>query len=137
MIVDMILMGMVEPPVMHTIEMRPVLDHLMAVARLVAGMAGDRHFRRRVGLRDGEHMLVGMAGVHVVEMAVVQIVAVPGMGDRHMAAARGMAMILMPAMDHFMRSTRCGSQSSSSRQQYRMTHANPFQHLMERWTRRY
>jgi hypothetical protein len=52
----------------------------------------------RVGGRDLELMLVDMIGVHVMQVAVVNIVHVVAVLDRRMAAAGAMLMIVVGVM---------------------------------------
>jgi hypothetical protein len=64
------------------------------VAGVVALAVMGRRAGGRVRCADGERVLVDMIAVHVMQMAVVQVVGVPVMLDRLVAAARAVRVVV-------------------------------------------
>lgn len=95
MIVGVIAMGVMQSPIMHAIEVRAVLKHLVIIARAVGDMPGDRLLAHRVGGADLEDMLIHVVGVHHVEMPVVEIIHVTCMLDCLVPAAAAMLMVML------------------------------------------
>jgi hypothetical protein len=99
-VIAVISVGVVEMAVDQIVHMVPVGDRLVPTARpvdmvsVVASAPGRRGARARVILRDRDAVLVHMISVGVVEMAVVEIVDVPVMEDRLVAAAGPVDVIM-------------------------------------------
>lgn len=92
MVVAMAGVHMVQPAVDQIIEVIPVRHGLVPAARPVHMPATvQRHGAAiRVCIADRDHMLVHMVAVHMVQMAVVQIVHMALMKDSGMAAVAAM-----------------------------------------------
>ncbi|MCC6699255.1 MAG: hypothetical protein IT365_26760 [Candidatus Hydrogenedentes bacterium] len=93
MVVAMIAMGMVQMPFHEIVDVIPVRDRLVATAGAVdvnrvmrgAGVA----LRALVGIGgvDGKPVLIEVIAMRVQQVAVLQVVGVPGMLDSHMPAS--------------------------------------------------
>jgi hypothetical protein len=87
-------MGVVQVAVDEVVDVIAVRDGrmpaslAMGVIRIVAGAAVVGCAPLRVGLVDGEGVLVDVIAVGVVKVAVVQVVDVVAVGDGDMAAPR-------------------------------------------------
>src|ERR1700730_7988202 len=89
----MIAVRMVQPAVDEIVEMVAMRDLFMSAVWTVRMCAVDlRRAARGICATDGDDMFVDMILVHVVEMAVVQIVHVAVMANRGVPAIRAMLM---------------------------------------------
>jgi hypothetical protein len=85
----------------QVIDVIPVRHRLVAAARtmnVIGGVAGTRVLRRaaiRVCRGDRKHVFVDMIAMHMVQMAVMQIVDVTVVADRNMAALRSVPMVVV------------------------------------------
>jgi hypothetical protein len=106
----MIAVGMMQMPVHQIVHMVAVRDGLMAAAG--AMLVTAPYFRRaagRIAQINSDHMLVDVIVMHVVQMAVMQIVDVVFMADRGVTAVwamlmRVVRMVLLAARRHEVRS---------------------------------
>ncbi|MGE0035792.1 MAG: hypothetical protein AB7S93_09175 [Xanthobacteraceae bacterium] len=90
MVVAVFAMRMMQPAVHEVIDMITVRDRLVTAARPV-GMVPAMNFRRamrRVRAVNGDHMLVNVIAVHVVQVAVVKIVDMAIVPDCSVSAPR-------------------------------------------------
>lgn len=115
MIIGVISVAVVQASIMDEIHVRAVLHHgvfftIMAVSVRIAGDARNQFFSRGVGSADFDHMLVHMPIVAVVEVAIMQVINMPAMIERGMAAACAMRMAIMRGVDDLMCGKRCGQQ---------------------------
>lgn len=115
MIIGVIPMAMVQASIMDEIHVCAVLHHgvfftIMAVGVRIAGDARNQFFSRWVGSAHFDRMLVHMPIMAVVQMAIMQVINMPAMIERGMAAACAMRVAIMRGVDHLMRGKRCGQQ---------------------------
>jgi hypothetical protein len=105
-LVTVVAMRMMQVPVHQIVDMVAVGDRLMpAGGTVLVGALYVRRAARRIGRVDADDMLIDVVAMHVVHMAVVQVVDVPVMADGSMAAAgavlMGMVrMVLLIASGH-------------------------------------
>ena len=97
MVVAMIAVRMMQPSVHEVIDVVAVRDGFVTAPRAVR-MPRTSHVRRalrRVCLADRQHMLIDVVDMHVVQVAVVQIVDVSIVADRGMPAIRFMLVMVI------------------------------------------
>jgi hypothetical protein len=90
MVVAMIAVRMMQPSVHEVIDVVAVRDTFVTAPRAVR-MSRTSHVRRalrRVCLADRQHMLIDVVDMHVVQVAVMQIVDVSIVAERGMPAIR-------------------------------------------------
>jgi hypothetical protein len=112
-IVAMIAMGMMQMPVHQIVDVVAMRDRLVPTARAV--LVGALYFRRaagRIARVDADDMLIHVVAMHVMQMAVMQIVDVAVMAHRDVTAVRAVlmrvvGMVLLAASGHGLRSF-CG-----------------------------
>jgi hypothetical protein len=106
MVVAMIAVRMVQVPVHQIVDMVAVRDRLVSAAG--AMLMGALYIRRAaggIGRVDSDDMLVDVIAMHVVQMAVMQVVDVPFMADSDVTAAWAVLMgvvrmVLLVACGH-------------------------------------
>lgn len=97
-IVAMIAMGVMQAAIDEIVDVVAMRDRLMATARTMdmAGLMARAGLARRavirIGRADLDHMLVDMVPMHVMEVAIVEIVHMVAMADAGMATVRAMLM---------------------------------------------
>ncbi len=92
-VVAVIAVRVMQAAVHEVVHMVAMGDGLVpAVGAVLMGAMDLRRAVRGIGGTDRDHVLVDVAFVHVMEMAVVQIVHVAVMPDRGVAALRAMLM---------------------------------------------
>ena len=114
-VVAVVAVGMVQVPVHQIVEMVAMRDRLVPAAGAV--LMGTLHFRRaacRIGRIDADHVLVDVIAMHVMQMAVMQIVDVAFMAECQVTAVRAVLMgmvrmVLLIASRHGRRSFCFGS----------------------------
>ncbi len=111
MIIGVIAVAVMQPPVVDIIHVRAVLHHgvlltRMAVGMGIAGDTGDKLFIRRIGRCHFECMFIDMAVVAGVKVPVMQVIDMPAMIERGVAASTTVGMAGMVGMDHVMRAKR-------------------------------
>jgi hypothetical protein len=84
MIVAVVAMPMMQPSIDQVVVMVPVGHQFMAAALMIA-RASHWRARRRIHLRNGNHVLIVMTIVRVVQMAIVQKIDVAFMLDASVA----------------------------------------------------
>lgn len=104
-------MAKMQPAVMDIVHMRAVLHHgvfftLVPMGVIITGDTGYQLFVRRIGGADFERVLINMAIMHLVEVAIVEVIDMAAMIDRSMTACGPMGMGIMRGMDHLMRGKR-------------------------------
>jgi hypothetical protein len=94
MVVAMIAVRIMQPSVHEIIGMIAVRNSLMPAARTMrmAGASDLRRASRRVCSADRYDMLIDMVAVHMMQMAVMQIVDMAIVSNRGMPATRTMLM---------------------------------------------
>ncbi|WP_165435550.1 hypothetical protein [Bradyrhizobium sp. Leo121] len=94
MIVTMTVVWMMESPIDKIVDVVPVRDCLMPAARPVSMIGAGDVWRamHRVGFVNGDHMLINMISMHVVQMTVVQVIRVGFVPYRRMPTARAVLM---------------------------------------------
>jgi hypothetical protein len=96
MIVTMPGVHMMQAAIDQIIDMIAVRDRFMATARAVHVGAGLRlHAAIGIAGRNANHMLINMFAVHMMQMAIMQIIHVAIMLDRDVAAARAVLVIMI------------------------------------------
>jgi hypothetical protein len=106
MIVAVIAVRMVQPSVHQEVDMITMRHGFMsAVPAMLVRAAGLRGAVHRVCRADRDDMLVDMVTVHVVQMAIMQIIDMTVMANRRMPTARAMrvdviGMVLLGAGGH-------------------------------------
>ena len=114
MIIAMIAVRMVQPAVDEIVDMVAMLDLFMSAVWTVRMCAVDlRRATRGICVTDRDDMFVDVILVHVVEMAIVQIIDVAVMPNRGVPAIRAMlvgviGMMLLGAGRHDMSFLRLG-----------------------------
>jgi hypothetical protein len=106
MVVAMIAVRMVQVSVHQIVDMVAVRDRLVSAAG--AMLMGALYIRRAaggIGRVDSDDMLVDVIAMHVVQMAVMQVVDVPVMADSDVTAAWAVlmgvvGMVLLVASGH-------------------------------------
>jgi len=91
MIIAMVAMAMVQPAINQVIEVIAVRHERMA-APLVTALAGDRRAGIGVCLAHGNHMLVIMPCMRMVEMTIMQKIDMPLVHDPDVTAVFAMHM---------------------------------------------
>jgi hypothetical protein len=105
-VVAMVAVGMMQVPVHQIIDMVAMGDRLVAAARgMLVSAPQVRRAAGRIGRVDCDDMLVDVIAVHVVQMAVMQIVHMAVMADCGVAAVRAVLMrvarmVLLVASGH-------------------------------------
>lgn len=100
-VVAVIAVRMVQMTVDQVIDMVAVRHRFVAAAgsvRMSCAVAGTMMLRRaavRVGGADGDHVLVDMVAMHVVQMAVVQEIDVAFVAHRSVTALRAVLVVVM------------------------------------------
>lgn len=119
----MIAVHMVQAAVMDEVEMIAVLHHRVRVRGAVMAMGAvvDGRLARRVCVRQGEDVFVRMIAVHMVKMAVMEIVHVPVMDDRRMPAIRRMG-VGVAVVDRRMGEGRAAEDDGRGRRQKKRFH---------------
>jgi len=98
-VVAVVTVRVVQAAVHEVVHMVAVGDGLVtAVGAVLMRTVDLRRAVRRIGCADRDHVLVDMVFVHVMKMAVVQIVDVAVVPDRGMAAVRAMLMRMSGVM---------------------------------------
>lgn len=115
MIVGVIAVPVMQMPVMDEIHVIAVLDgHVlltrMTVRMIVGGNPRHQFLSLGIGRAHLDRVLVDMAAMRVVEVPVVQVIHMAAVIDRLMAAALGMGMALVHAVEHLMGHHRRGNQ---------------------------
>ena len=115
----MIAMAKVQPPVMDIVHVCAVLHHGVffpgvAMGMIIAGHARDQLFIRRIGRRHFQRVFINMAIMALVKMAIVEIINMPLVIERGMAATGPVRMAFMPCVNHFMRSQRAAEHRKRS-----------------------
>jgi hypothetical protein len=106
MIVAVIAVRMVQPSVHQVVDMITMRHGFVsAVPAMLVRAAGLRGAVHRVCRADRDDMLVDMITVHVVQMAIMQIIDMTVMANRRMPTARAMrvdviGMVLLGAGGH-------------------------------------
>jgi hypothetical protein len=106
MIVAVIAVRMVQPSVHQEVDMIAMRHGFVsAVPAMLVRAAGLRGAVHRVCRADRDDMLVDMVTVHVVQMAIMQIIDMTVMANRRMPTARAMrvdviGMVLLSAGGH-------------------------------------
>jgi hypothetical protein len=96
MVVAMIAVRMVQTPVHEVIDVIAMWNGAVPATRTVRVRAtGLGSAVNRIGSVHGDGMLVDMIPMHVMEMPVVQIVDMPIMADRRMAAVRAVLVAMI------------------------------------------
>jgi hypothetical protein len=109
-VVAVVAVGMVQVLVHQIVDMVAMRDRLVPAAGAV--LVGTLHFRRaarRIGRVDADHVLVDVIAMHVVQMAVMQIVDVAVMADCQVTAIGAVLvgvvlMVMLAASGHGLRS---------------------------------
>lgn len=100
-VVAVIAVRMVQMTVDQIVDVVAVRHRFVAAARpvhMTGAMAGTVMLRRaavRVGGADGDHVLIDMVAMHVVQMAVVQEIDMVFVTHCSMAALRAMLVVVM------------------------------------------
>jgi hypothetical protein len=105
MVVAVVAVGMMEMVADEIVDVVAVRDRVVAAPRAMgvvgrvpaAGVLGRAI--ARIGATDGEHVLVDMVLVDVVEMPIVQVVRVAVVLDGGMAAPRPVGMVVIGMRD--------------------------------------
>ena len=100
MVVAMAAMRMVQMAVNKIVDMVPMRDRLVTTGRPVrmtraTNLRGAKH---RIGSVDRYDVLVNMIAVHMVHMAIMQIVDMPIVPNRRVPAARPMLVRMVVVM---------------------------------------
>lgn len=119
MIIGVIAMAIVQPSVMDIIHVGAVLHHgvfftLVPMGMIIAGDTGDQLFISRIGGADGDGVFINMAIMALMKMAIVEIIDMPIVIERGMAAIGSVRMAFMACVNHFMRSQRAGEHRQRS-----------------------
>lgn len=120
MIVGVIAVEMVQAPVMDIIHVAAVLHHFMllaivAVDVIIAGNAHHQFFSRRIGSRNFNCVFVDMAIVRMVEVPIMQVINMPVMIDRGVAASSAVGVGFMACVNHLMGGERACQKRYSSK----------------------
>lgn len=104
---------------MDIIHVRAVLHHgvffpLVPMGMIIAGDAGDQSFISRIGRCHFQRVFINMAIMALVKMAIVEIIDMPLVIERGMAAIGPVRMVFMPCVNHFMRRQRAAEQRKCS-----------------------
>jgi len=100
-VVAVVAVRMMQMTVHQIVDMVTVRHRFVAAAgpmHMTGAMAGTVMLRRaavRVGGADGDHVLVDMVAMHVVQMAVVQEIDVAFVPHRGMTALRAVLVVVM------------------------------------------
>jgi hypothetical protein len=103
----MLAVNEVKPAIMDVIDVVAVLHSHVLFAFVAVHVVLTRHHRReffsdRIDRAYRDNMLIDMAAVRVMEVPIVQVVDMPAMLERRMAAIGSVGVIGMPGMDHLM-----------------------------------
>jgi hypothetical protein len=110
-IIGVIAVAIMQPAIMHIIHVRAVLHHgvfftLVPVGMIIAGDAGDQLFVSRIDGADGDGVFINMAIMALMKMAIVEVINMPLVIERGMAASCPMGMGIVARVNHFVRSHR-------------------------------
>lgn len=117
MVVHMIAVDMMQPAVVHEIDVPAMLNGRMLLARMamhviVAGHPAHQFFSLGIGCAHFKSMFVDMAVMSVMEVAVMEEIDVAGMCDRLVTTAHAMNVPLVSGVKHLVRQQRGGRQSN-------------------------